>query len=577
MAARLTTYVVVGIVAATLIAGLIVGAQRDDYDGPVDLIVHNGRVFTADGSGTIADAIAVRGNQVLRVGSNRDINRLRRPQTIVIDADGGAVLPGFNDSHLHLLTGGLALDDVDLRDAPDIEEMQRRITEWMEAHPADAWVKGRGWTFASFPDALPTRQLLDAIVEDRPAFLLSADGTAAWVNSRALEMARTTRRGEQPANNASATDARTSESSGLLKGPAVSLVSRLIAEPSREERVAALRAAVAEAHRNGITSVQNADGSDRDFELYHTARKAGDLKIRVVSAIPVSSPLTEDVLDRLEAIRTKYSDDPLFKTGPLKIWLDGTVDSQTAAMLAPYATRSEISAAPTITADDLNRMIRLADAREWQVMTHAAGDRAVRMALDAYQHAARANLTPARGRRHRIEHAENVDPADLRRFGALGVIASAQPVTSLRAGIRSAVLGLERASRASQHRSLAATGARLAFGSDWPAASLNPLLGIQAAVTRTTPERQPESAWTPSERLTLKAALEAYTSAPAWASFDEQRKGTLAPGMLADIVVLNSDIFAAAPTKLASAVVDVTIFDGKIVYRRGAPAPSSTD
>jgi predicted amidohydrolase YtcJ len=292
----------------------------------------------------------------------------------------------------------------------------------------------------------------------------------------------------------------------------------------------------------------------------------------------VTAPLGDDVLDRFEAIRTRYPDDPLFKTGALKIWLDGTADAHTAAMLTPYGARPSAGAEPAIAADDLNRMVRLADARGWQVMTHAAGDRAVRMALDAYQHAARSNLAPARGRRHRIEHAEYVDVADLRRFGALGVIASMQPVDAARAERRSSVLGLERAARGWQHRAISATGARLTFGSDWPAASLNPLLGIHAAVTRTTRDGKPAPAgWTPSERLTLRAALEAYTSAPAWASFDEQRKGTLEPGMLADIVVLDSDIFDMAPSKLASAGVSVTIFDGKIVYRRGGHPSSTTN
>jgi hypothetical protein len=577
MAARLTTYVVVGIVAATLIAGLIVGAQRDDYDGPIDLIVHNGRVFTADGSGTIEEAVAVRGNQVLRVGSNRDINRLRRPQTIVIDADGGAVLPGFNDAHVHLLTGGLALDAVDLRDASDVGQIQQRIVRWIDAHPTEPWLKGRGWTFAAFADAPPTRQALDDIVADRPAFLLSADGSAAWVNSRALEMARVTRRTEEPANGAIVKDARTGEPTGLLKGSAVTFVSRLIAEPSRDERGRALRAAVADAHRHGITSVQNADGSERDFDLYESARNRGELKIRIVSALPVTSPLDEHELDRLDAIRTRYPDDPLVKTGPLKIWLDGTTEAHTAAMLAPYTTRQDARGEPAVAPDDLNRMVRLADAQGWQVMTHAAGDRAVRMALDAYQHASRSNLAPPRGRRHRIEHAENIDPGDLRRFRALGVIASMQPVDLARAEMRPAALGLERASRAWPHRSIVASGARLAFGSDWPAASFNPLLGIHAAVTRTTRDGEPQGGWTPSERISLRAALEAYTSAPAWASFDEQRKGTLAPGMLADIVVLDSDIFDTPPAKLASAVVEVTIFDGKIVYRRGAQNLGTTN
>jgi hypothetical protein len=202
-------------------------------------------------------------------------------------------------------------------------------------------------------------------------------------------------------------------------------------------------------------------------------------------------------------------------------------------------------------------------------MTHAAGDRAVRMALDAYRHAARSNLAPARGRRHRIEHAESIDPADLGRFGALGVLASMQAVDPGRVEMRTRALGAERAARGWPFRSIVSAGGRLIFGSDWPAGPMRPLLGVRAAVTRTTPDGTPAGGWTPRERLTLEAALKAYTSVPAWASFDDQRKGTLAPGMLADIVVLSSDIFDEPASRLASVTVDVTIFDGKIVYRRG--------
>jgi len=573
MAARLTTFVVVGIVAATLIAGLIVGAQRDDSDGPIDLIVHNGTVYAADAAGTMAEAVAVRGNQIVRVGSDRDILRLRRPQTRVVDARDGAVLPGFNDAHVHFIGGGLALDKIDLLDAPTVEDIQERIREWASANPDRPWVLGRGWYYQAFTGGLPTRQMLDAIVPDRPARLISYDGHTAWINTKALKLAGITKRTPDPKNGVIVKDPRTGEPTGVLKEAAMSLVERAVPAASREDRARALRAAVREAHRYGVTSVQVAGATVEDLELYDEAARALQLRVRVYAAVPAGGNLDEPALERLDGLRQKYGDSPLFKTGALKIMLDGVIESHTAAMLAPYANRPE-AGEPTIAPDDLNRSVRLADARGWQLFTHAIGDRAIRMALDAYAHAARSNPLPARGRRHRVEHVETVDPADIGRFGALGVIASMQPFhgspSPSQIDVWTRNIGDERASRGWPYRSIAAGRGRLAFGSDWPVVSLNPMLAVHTAVNRATPDGIPEGGWYPSQKLALKAAIDAYTSGSAWASFDEQRKGTLSAGMLADLVILSDDIFSskANPADLAAAHAVVTIFDGKVVYRR---------
>ena len=250
MAARLTTFVVVGIVAATLIAGLIVGAQRDDIDGPIDLIIHNGKVYSADASGTMAEAIAVRGNQIVRVGSDRDVLRLRRRQTQVIDANGAAVLPGFNDAHIHLIGGGLALDNIDLLDATSLEEIEQRIRKWATDNPDRPWVLGRGWYYQPFPGGLPTRQMLDALVNDRPAQIVSYDGHTSWVNTKALRLAGITKRTPDPKNGVIVKDPRTGEPTGVLKEAAMSLVSKVVPAPTRDDRARALRAAVSEASRS---------------------------------------------------------------------------------------------------------------------------------------------------------------------------------------------------------------------------------------------------------------------------------------------------------------------------------------
>ncbi len=574
MAARLTTYVVVGIVAATLIAGLIVGAQRDDSDGPVDLIVYNAKVYMADGSGAMAEAVAVRGNQILRVGSTREITRLRRPQTVAIDARGGAVLPGFNDSSVRFIDGGLALDEVDLAGADTLEEIAARIAAWAESNPERPWIVGRGWTPEVFPATGPALHALDAAVADRPAYLVSADGRAAWINTKALRLAGITRRTTAPTGGVIVKEARRGEPTGVLRDAAMVLVARLVPRPTREERAGALRAAIDEAHRHGVTSVHDTSGRADDFLLFDAAREAGDLDLRVYEPVVVDGVAESEAFKQLEALSGKYPDDPLFKFGGARTTIDGPLGASRAALLLPYADNPDDRGPETVDADVLNRFVRLLDARGWQVTVEAFGDRGVHMALDALEHAARSNPKPAHGRRHRVAGVELVDAADVSRFGRLDAIASLAPGTPSEELIDSwsRLAGAERASRAWPAGSLASARAKISLGTGWPSAPLDPIAAIRAAVSRTTAAGLPEGGWSPAERITLKRAIDGFTSVPAYASFDEQRKGALKKGMLADIVVLSRDIFEPSGTSLAHATVAVTIFDGKIVYRRDARA-----
>jgi hypothetical protein len=580
MAARLTGFLVVAIVAVTVVAGLIVGAQRDDETGPVDLIVYNGKVFAADGRDTFAEAVAIRGNQILRVGSNREIKRLGRKATVVVDAHGGAVLPGFNDSHLHFVSGGLGLEKVDLLDATTLEQIQSRIREFASAHAARPWVEGRGWYYQPFPGGLPTRQLLDEVVPDRPAWMVAYDGHTGWANSRALAAAGITRATPDPKNGVVEKDPKTGEPTGVLKEAAMGLVRKVLPEPTRNDRLRALRSAIDEAHRVGVTSIQNAHGDLAEFELYEELRRDGALKVRVYSAVSAGSDLNESQADALDAVRQRFPDDPLFKTGAVKLMVDGVVEAHTAAMLEPYANRPGVKGTPMISQADLDRVVTMLDKRGWQVMIHAIGDGGIRMSLDAYERAAAANPTPARGRRHRIEHVETTDPADIPRFGKLGVIAAMQPFhanpSPNQIDVWAGNIGPERASRGWVYRSIRDGGGRLAFGSDWPVVTIDPRFGVNMAVNRTTPEGTPAGGWYPDQRLPLPLAIEAYTSGAAYASFDEQRKGRIVPGMLADLVVLTTDIFTAPPAKLVDAAVGVTIFDGKVVYeRKSGPPPTA--
>ena len=569
MAARLTAYLVVAIVGATLIAGLIVGAQRDDSDGPVDLIVQNGAVYTADGAPAGAEAVAVRGNRILRVGSEREIARLRRPQTVVVDAGGGAILPGFIDAEVRLALDDLARAPIDLTDARGPGEAMQRLAAWSEANPGAPWVVGRGLPADQPRTSTSFRQRLDEAAGHRPALVLGADRETAWANSSALRLAGIHARTPDPAGGLIGRDPRTGEPSGLLRGAAAEIVWALVPPTTAEQRTAALRAAMDHANSLGVTSVHSPSTPPEDLPLLDRLRRSGDLTVRVYSGLQVTRPLDDATLDRLGDIREQYPDDPLFKVGALHLALDGSILSGSAALLEPYASNpdAEGSGDTTFAPDDLNRTVRLADAAGWQVMLHATGDRAARIGLDAFAHAVRSNPAPRRrDRRHRLGGLALVDAGDRARLGTLDLLAAVQPPAA--GGDRyarfTARLGAARAAQTFPYRSLA-SDARLIVGSGWPASSLSPLTALQALVGATE-DGAPAVSRQARERLELGEALDAYTSHGAWGSFDEQRKGTLASGMLADIVVLTRDI-VAEPRALSDAAVAVTIFDGRIVYR----------
>jgi hypothetical protein len=410
--------------------------------------------------------------------------------------------------------------------------------------------------------------------------MVAYDGHTAWANTKALAAAGITRATPDPKNGVIVKDPKTGEPTGVFKEEAMELVGRVVPEPTRSDRLRALHAAIDEAHRAGITSVQNAHGDLAEFELYEELRRDNALKVRVYSALSADGNLNESQADAFDAIRQRFPDDPLFKTGAIKLMLDGVIESHTAVMLEPYSNRPGVKGTPMISRADLDRVVTMLDRRGWQVMIHAIGDGAIRMALDAYERAASVNPAPARGRRHRIEHIETTDPADIPRFGKLGVIASMEPYhanpSPYQIDVWAGNIGPERASRGWVYRGIHDAGGRLAFGSDWPVVTIDPRFGLNMAVNRTTPEGTPPGGWYADQRVPLELAVEAYTSGAAYASFDEQRKGRIVPGMLADLVVLTTDIFAAPPARLMDAKVDVTIFDGKVVFERGtAPAPKT--
>lgn len=565
MASRLTTFIVVLIVAGTLIAGLIVGAQRDDMDGPVDLIITNGRVYTGSAT-SFAEAVAVRGNKILRVGSNREIKRMGRRQTVAIDAHGATVLPGFNDAHVQLLEGGLSLEDADLSGAATLEEIGARVRDFIDRHPDRTWVVGRGWSRDGY-NGVATRQQLDTILSDRPVYLIADDGAGGWANTRALRAADITGRTVIPGKGAIDRDARTGEPTGRLEGAAHAMMLGAMPLPSPADREAAVRAAIREAHRLGVTSVHDFGRSAARFATYDALRASGELPLRIYAAMPVDRQATATEIAQLGAVRQQYPDDPVFKAGPASI----DVDAGEPIEEGPAGSGEE-RAPSSSESSGLGHLVAALDRGGWQVELHAGGAAAVRASLDAIERAAMQSMPRAGERRHLIDGIRALDPADAARFATSRVIASLQPFEAAAVPSSLVLFGnagaADRTESAWPLHSLEQARARVVFGSNWPSATLDPRFGLDAVTTGSA--SRDEAAGEKTDRASLAAAIDAYTASPAWASFDEQRKGALAPDMLADIVILSSDIFAPG-ARVLDTVVDTTIFDGRIVYSRSAP------
>jgi predicted amidohydrolase YtcJ len=538
------------------------------------LALVNGRIWVGDAS-RFAEAIAIKGNKILAVGTTAEIKQ-SIGQTIgegaeVIDLGGRLVTPGFNDAHLHFLSGARGLTEIDLSSARSVAEMIERIALFARQNPRAPWITGRGWQYGGFPGGLPTKSYLDAVVKDRPVFLTAYDQHTGWANSRALELAGITRETKFEGYGEIVRDA-SNEPTGALKEGAQKLVQARIPEPSRRDQLNAIRFGMLEAARLGITSIQNESGSLDEFSLYEELQKAGELTFRVRMAFSAGATTTPAEIARWVELKNRYDRNPMLSGGAVKILLDGVIESHTAAMIDRYSDLPPNHGSPfgelAIPPDLYRRLVAMMDKAGLQISTHAIGDRAVREALSAYEAALGENQR--KDARHRIEHIETLSPADIPRFAAAGVLASMQPIHADpgSAEVWSKAVGPERLPTAFAWASLLKGGASLVFSSDWPASiSLDPIRGLHCAVNRRTIEGTPPKGWVPQQRITLAEALRAYTQAGAYASFEESIKGTIAPGMLADLVVLSQDLFKIDPLKIHETRVMLTVFDGKIIHR----------
>lgn len=527
-----------------------------------DVLILNGRLFGADAA--TSSAIAILGDRILAVGTDAELAKLQGPKTARIDAAGATVMAGLHDAHVHFLSGSLSLSQIDLSSADDLGEIEATIRSFVDTHPQQSVFVGRGWLYGSFPGGLPDKTMLDRLIPDRPAIMRCYDGHTVWVNSKALEAAGITRDTVAPEAGIIVRDPATGEATGVLKEAAQNLIDKVIPQPTQSERLAALRQGIAHAHRMGVTSVCEAGIGLTELDALEALRAAGELQLRYAIALEGKHRMTDDELDQLDQLKHRFDK---LDIRAVKLYVDGVIESHTAALLAPYANR-QTTGLPETNPSDLNRAICALDRRGWQIMVHAIGDGGIRMTLDALALAVEQNSAPANGRRHRLEHIESVSQTDIKRFGQLGVIASMQPYhanpNSNIFNVWAVNLGPERASRAWVWNSIQQSGGRLAFGSDWPVVSIDPRLGIHVALTRQTLDGQPPNGFLPEQRLPLSQVLEAYTSNAAYAQFAEKQQGLLKAGYFADIVIWDQNLFNMPPNKVHTAEVKQTIFGGRI-------------
>jgi predicted amidohydrolase YtcJ len=542
--------------------------RRDSgISSPAELILDKASVYTLDESQPWAEAVAVAGGKIVYVGGSSGVSRFRGKNTKVIDLSGKTILPGFHDSHVHLVTGGIELEQCNLNGLVTDEEILARIRDYAVAHPEKPWIVGGGWDLPVFPEANPTKQELDGVVGERPAYLSAADGHSAWVNSRALEIAGVSAATPDPENGRIERIPGSSEPSGTLRETAMGLVARFVPKPSPEEYQAGLTSGMALANRFGITSIIEASADGSILSAYGEANRRGRLTVRVLASIHVDPDKGIEQIGNLTELRQKFRG-RYFRATAAKIFADGVIESHTAALLKPYIDRPEDQGKALLEQAAFDRLAVGLDRAGFQIHIHAIGDRAVRMSLDALEAAREAN--GPRESRHHIAHLELVDPADIPRFQTLGVVANFQPLWAYPdlyiTKLTEPILGPERSRRLYPIGSLVRSGAMVVGGSDWSVSSLNPLEAIQVAVTRRVPGGSAGAAWLPDELIDLPTALAAYTINGAHLGHQEEITGSIETGKAADLVILDRNLFEIPSAEIHQVKVRMTLLEGKIVF-----------
>ena len=538
-----------------------------------DLAIVNASIHTCDDDRPHAQALAIRGEVIVAVGSNEEVRGAVGAATRVVDAGGRLVVPGFNDAHVHLIMGAEELVGVDLRPARDERNLAERLGRYAATRPMGEWITGGYWDHEAWPRererataghgaALPTRDVIDGVTPDHPVFVKRLDGHMALANSLALRLAGLADDAAAPVGGSIVRD-DAGRLTGLVKDAAMDLVTRAIPPASGETILARARAALKHAASLGVTTVQDMTASAGELEAYHTLRRAGELTARV------SSIQNYDAGEQGSPRAATGHGDDWVRIGGRKFFADGSMGASTAAFFEPYADDSSTSGLLIHDPARLEALVRKADTDGFQPVVHAIGDRANALVLDIFD-----RLRASRGAhdmwRPRIEHAQVVRRADQARFASLGVIASVQPSHCLD-DMRwaEARIGRARCATAYNVRSFADAGARIAFGSDWFVAPLDPMVGLYAAVTRQFRDGTPPEGWFPEQRVTLAQAIDGYTRGSAFAEFAEDRKGRLKRGFLADLVVLSRNIFTSPPREILETRTVLTVVGGRVVFDAG--------
>lgn len=528
-----------------------------------DVAFINAKIWTVDARRPEAEAVAVLGGKILAVGTNAEIKKHIGKTTEVVDVQGRRMLPGFIDNHTHFMSGGFQLQSVDLRYANNEEEFARLIKERAEKHPG-RWITGGDWDHDRWPGGrLPTKELIDRYTPNTPVFVNRYDGHMALANSHVLKLAGVTKDTPDPPGGTIVKDSKTGEPTGVLKDEAMSLVYRIMPDPSEEEMLEAARLALAEARKLGVTSIQDMSTPDH-LRVYQTLKQRGELTARFFCRLPIGQ---WEHLART-GIKVPFGDEWI-RIGSLKAFADGSLGSSTALFFEPFTSDPSTRGLPSDILLDgrLEKWAIEADKAGLQLSIHAIGDSANSLILDLFEKITKTN--PKWDRRFRIEHAQHIHPKDFKRFAELGVIASVQPYHAIDDGRwAESRIGRERCKTTYAFKTFLDNNVKMSFGSDWTVAPLNPLLGIYAAVTRRTIDGNNPNGWFPEQKISVQQAIRAYTIDAAYGAFEEHEKGSIEVGKLADFVILSDDILKIDPVQIEKAGVEMTIVGGTIVYER---------
>ena len=549
-------------------------AEDGKKSAVADLALRNGAIYTVDGARSWAQTIAIDEGRIVYVGNDAGAKDYIGPQTQVVDLGGRMVLPGMQDVHIHPISGGIEANGCDLNAATTVDEYIAIIKKYAEDHPNEPWIKGGGWAMSSFgPGALARKELIDAVVPDRPVILWSRDGHTTWVNSKALEAGGITKDTKDPPDGRIDRDPKTGEPSGSLQEGASRLVSEKAPADSDEKRDAGLRYAVKMLNGYGITGIQDANVDQADLETYRRLEEGGGLSLRVVGSIWWNRNQGLEQIESIKKLRSEFTKGRI-DAGTVKIMQDGVMENYTAVVLEPYKLKGQKDARgiPMVEPELLKQAVTQLDKDGFQVHFHAIGDGAVRQALDAIEAARTANGDG--GHRHHISHIQLIHPDDQPRFRKLGVIANFQPLwayaDSYITDLTLPFVSKETASYMYPIASMEKSGAVVAFGSDWSVSTANPFEEMETAVTRMGSLGDTTTPWMPEERIGLPEAIAAFTINAAYTNRDEANTGSLEVGKRANLAVLDRNLFDIPPTEISDTKVLLTLFEGKTVH--GDPA-----